>query len=288
MQNTEQAKKTNMFMVTFRRLCKNKLAVVGLIIIIFFVVVAIFAPMIATHDYTAMNLADKFMKPCAAHLFGTDELGRDLFSRVVYGTRLSLYIGLAGVISSSVIGIILGSLSGFFGGKVDTIIMRLLDIISGIPSMVLAIAICAALGTGINNCIIALSIGTFPSVARLMRGSILNIRGMDYVEAATSINCSNTRIILHHVLPNAFAPLLVNATMNYALFILTAAGLSFVGLGVQPPAAEWGALISAARNYIRSYPYLIIIPGIALMLLVMAFNMLGDGLRDALDPKLKD
>lgn len=284
----EKIKKQNMALITFKRMCRNKLSIAGLVIIVFFIVVAILAPQIATHDYTEVNLVEKFMTPCAEHLFGTDELGRDMFSRVVYGTRLSLYIGLMGVITSTIVGVIIGSISGYFGGVVDTILMRILDILNGIPAMVLAIAICAALGSGINNCILALSIATVPSVARLVRASILNVRGMDYIEAAQSINCSNSRIILHHVLPNAFSPLLVNMTMNYAFFILTAAGLSFVGLGVQPPAAEWGALISAARSYTRSYPYLIILPGIALILLVLAFNMVGDGLRDALDPKLKD
>ena len=284
----EKIKKQNMALITFKRMCRNKLSIAGLVIIVFFIVVAIFAPMIATHDYTEVNLLEKFTAPCAEHLFGTDELGRDLFSRVVFGTRLSLYIGLMGVIASSIAGVIIGSISGYFGGIVDTVLMRILDVLAGIPAMVLAIAICAALGSGINNCILALSIATVPSVARLVRASILNVRGMDYIEAAQSINCTNPRIIIHHVLPNAFSPLLVNMTMNYAFFVLTAAGLSFVGLGVQPPAAEWGALISAARSYTRSYPYLIIIPGIALVLLVLAFNMVGDGLRDALDPKLKD
>ncbi|MEA4927494.1 MAG: ABC transporter permease [Candidatus Limiplasma sp.] len=274
--------------ITWRRLKKNKLATLGLIIILLMIVLALLAPLIIPYKVDAVNLKYKLKLPSAEHWFGTDELGRDIFSRLLYGARFSLQIGIIGVLISATGGILLGSVAGYFGGATDNLIMRLMDVLQAIPGIVLAIAISATLGPGLTNCIIALSISAIPNYARMTRASILNVRKMEYLEAATSINCSNTRIIIKHVLPNAFSPLIVQSTMGIAGTIMGAAMLSFIGLGVQPPTPEWGAMLSAGRNYLRDYPHLCIFPGVTIMIAVLSLNMLGDGLRDALDPKLKD
>lgn len=274
--------------ITWRRLKKNKLATLGLIIILLMIVLALLAPVIIPYKVDAVNLKYKLKLPSAEHWFGTDELGRDIFSRLLYGARYSLQIGILGVLISATGGILLGSVAGYFGGATDNLIMRVMDVLQAIPGIVLAIAISATLGPGLTNCIIALSISAIPNYARMTRASILNVRKMEYLEAATSINCSNTRIIMKHVLPNAFSPLIVQSTMGIAGTIMGAAMLSFIGLGVQPPTPEWGAMLSAGRNYLRDYPHLCIFPGVTIMIAVLSLNMLGDGLRDALDPKLKD
>ncbi len=274
--------------ITWRRLKKNKLATLGLIIILLMIVLALLAPLIIPYKVDAVNLKYKLKLPSAEHWFGTDELGRDIFSRLLYGARFSLQIGILGVLISATGGILLGSVAGYFGGATDNLIMRVMDVLQAIPGIVLAIAISATLGPGLTNCIIALSISAIPNYARMTRASILNVRKMEYLEAATSINCSNTRIIIKHVLPNAFSPLIVQSTMGIAGTIMGAAMLSFIGLGVQPPTPEWGAMLSAGRNYLRDYPHLCIFPGVTIMIAVLSLNMLGDGLRDALDPKLKD
>lgn len=281
-------RKQSMFSITLQRLAKNKLAIVGLIFVFIMVVLAIFAEYIIPYPYDSQDLASALQGPSAAHLFGTDELGRDIFSRVIYGGRYSLRIGILSVLLSGSVGILLGAVAGFFGGKIDNLIMRVLDVFQSIPGLLMAIAVSAMLGPGFTNCIIALSISTCPAYARLMRASILSVREMEYIEAATSINASNTRIIIQHVIPNAISPLIVQATMGVASAILAAASLSFIGLGVQPPEPEWGAMLSAGRSYIRGYGYMVIFPGITIMLTTLSLNMLGDGLRDALDPRLKD
>lgn len=271
-----------------KRLKKNKMAVAGLIIILLMAIISIISPWISPYPYDKTNLLIMFEPPSAAHLFGTDELGRDILSRIMYGGRFSLRIGIISISCAAVAGAAIGSVAGYFGGKSDLIIMRFLDIVQAIPGLVLAIAVSATLGPGFTNCIIALAIGVTPAFARMTRASILNIRKMEYLEAATSINASSFRIIVRHVLPNALAPLIVQATMGIATAILIAASLSFIGLGVQPPTPEWGAMLAGGRNYITTYPHLVIFPGITIMLAVLSLNMLGDGLRDALDPKLKD
>ena len=210
-----------------------------------------------------------------------------MLSRIIYGSRYSLSIGLLSVALGTAIGVFLGALAGYFGGWADNGIMRFLDMIQAIPGLLLAIAVSAALGPGFMNSVLALSIGVIPMSVRLLRGSILSIRTQEYLEAATSINCSTSRIITRHVLPNSFSPLLVSSTMGIGNTILAAAALSFIGLGVQPPTPEWGAMLSAGRNYIRDSPHIVIFPGIFIMLTVLALNMFGDALRDALDPKLK-
>ena len=281
-------KKQSQFRETVARLKKNKAAMVGLAITIIMVLLAIFAPLIAPYDYAEADFSATFQGPSKEHWCGTDDLGRDIFSRLLYGGRYSLRIGIIAVAGATVGGTILGAISGYFGGKLENLIMRLLDVIQAIPGMVFSIAVSAVLGPGFGNCILALTIGMIPSFARMMRASILNVRKMEYLEAATSINCSNFRIITKHVLPNAFSPLIVQATMSVPAAILIAASLSYIGLGVQPPTPEWGAMLSAGRNFIRDYPHLVIFPGVTIMIAVLALNLFGDGLRDAMDPKLRD
>lgn len=284
----KRKKKQSMVRMTLHRLAKNKMAMFGMIVIIFMLLVALFGPMIAPYDYAEPDIVNAYAGPSLAHPFGTDDLGRDIFSRLIVGSRDSLRIGLISVAIAAVIGIGLGAISGYFGGIMDQVIMRVMDVLQAMPSLVLAIAVCAALGPGLNNCILAISVSTIPGFVRMARATVLNIREMEYLEAATAINCSTARIIIKHILPNAMAPLIVQMTMGVATNILAASSLSFIGLGVQPPDPEWGAMLSAGRNYIRNYPHMVMFPGITIMVVILALNMLGDGLRDALDPKLKD
>ena len=281
-------KKNSQFWVTLNRLKRNRMAMVGLFIILVMVALSLLAPYISPYPYEAADFKHRFAAPSAQHWFGTDELGRDIFSRLLYGGRYSLRIGLISVAISAIGGIFFGAIAGYYGGAVYNLIMRFLDVLQAMPGIVLAIAISAALGPGLTNSVIALSISSIPNYARMTRAAILNVRKMEYLEAATSINCPSSRIIWKHVLPNALSPLIVQATMGIAGAIMGAAMLSFIGLGVQPPMPEWGAMLSAGRNYLRDYPHLCIFPGIMIMLAVLSLNMLGDGLRDALDPKLKD
>lgn len=270
------------------RLFKNKLAVAGLVTIVLLVLVAILAPVLAPFPYEAQDLESTYQFPNAAHPLGTDNLGRDIMSRLIYGTRQSLRIGVLSVAIASTLGIIFGSVAGFYGGRVDNILMRMLDIYQSIPAMLLSVALAAALGPGINNAILAIGISTMAEYARMIRAQILTVREREYVEAARAINAGDFRIVTKHIIPNALAPLIVSITMNIGNSILAAATLSFIGLGAQPPLPEWGAMLSAGRAYMRDYGYLVVIPGICIMISVLAFNLLGDGLRDALDPKMKN
>lgn len=285
--NTEWKRKS-MLGITMRRLCKSKTAVAGLVILAIFILIGLLSSVLAPYPFEQTDLYNTFGSPSREHLFGTDELGRDILSRLMVGTKYSLQIGLLSVLYSSVVGITIGCISGYYGGKVDGVLMRIMDVFSAIPALVLAIAICAVLGPSINNCIISIAISGTPSFVRMARASVLNVRRMEYLEAATSINCNTAQIIAKHILPNILAPLIVLMTMSVANNILTASQLSFIGLGVQPPNPEWGAMLSAGRNYIRNYPHMVLFPGITIMLAVLSLNMVGDGLRDALDPKLKD
>lgn len=253
-------RRNSQFWLTLGRLKRNHLAMVGLVIIVVMIILALLAPYISPYPYEAADFKNRYATPSAEHWFGTDELGRDIFSRLLYGSRYSLRIGLISVAISAIGGIFFGALAGYFGGAVDNIIMRLLDVLQAMPGIVLAIAISAALGPGLTNSVIALSISSIPGYARMTRASILNVRKMEYLEAATSINCSNARIIWKHVLPNALSPLIVQATMGIAGAIMGAAMLSFIGLGVQPPTPEWGAMLSAGRNYLRDYPPSVYLP----------------------------
>lgn len=267
------------------QLFKNKLAVVGLVIIILTLLMAIFAPLLAPYDYAQQDYTALMQKPSLAHPLGTDNLGRDTLSRIIYGSRYSLLIAYLSVFGSALIGISFGAVAGYYGGAIDNILMRFLDIYQSIPVMIVSVSLATALGPGILNTTIALAISVSPFFARMARAQVLTVREMEYIEAAQVINARSWYIIVKHALPNAFAPLLVNITMSFGSSLLTAATLSFVGLGAQPPLPEWGAMLSFARGFIREDPLMIVWPGLVIMINVLAFNLFGDGLRDALDPR---
>ncbi|MGF3114192.1 nickel transporter permease [Facklamia sp. P12937] len=269
------------------RMKRNKLAMVGLFIIGLLVLVAIFADQIAPYGFAEQNLQNQFAPPSSEHLFGTDDLGRDIFSRVIYGSRISLKVGFISVSISLIIGVAIGAVTGYYGGRVDNMLMRFIDILQSIPDILLAIAIMAALGPGLANLMIAVGIAAIPGYARLVRSSVLSIRDMEFVEAAKANGSSDFRIILKHIIPNCMAPIIVQATLGVAYAIINAAGLSFIGLGLEPPTPEWGAMLSGGRSYIRDAVHMTLFPGLAIVTTIFALNVLGDGLRDALDPKLK-
>lgn len=269
------------------RMRRNKLAMVGLFILIVLVLVAIFADQIAPYGFAEQDLASQFQPPSAEHWFGTDDLGRDIFSRVVYGSRISLKVGFISVGIALVIGTLIGAVTGYYGGRIDIALMRFIDVLQSIPDILLAIAILAALGPGLANLMIAVGIAAIPGYARIVRSSVLSIRDMEFVEAAKANGSSDFRIILKHIIPNCMAPIIVQATLGVAYAIINAAGLSFIGLGLEPPTPEWGVMLSGGRDYIRDHWYMTIFPGLAIVTTIFALNVLGDGLRDALDPKLK-
>jgi peptide/nickel transport system permease protein len=273
---------------TWHRLKKNKIAVVSLVILILLFVTAILAPLIAPYSYEQEDFSQSFAGSSREHLLGTDRLGRDILSRLLYGSRQSLQIGIYSTALAAVVGVILGSIAGYYGGWADNLVMRFLDIYQGIPMFLLCVTLAAVLGPSLRNAIIAIGISSISGYARLMRASILTVREMEYIEAAKAINASNSRIIRKHIIPNAISPLIVSITMSMGASVIAGAGLSFIGLGVQPPIPEWGAMISDARSFLRTNSTLALYPGICVMITVLAFNLLGDGLRDALDPRLKN
>lgn len=283
----EKIKKTSSFLTVLQQLSYNKLAMFGLILFLTMLLLCALAPIIAPYGYNDLDIINQNQFPSAEHLFGTDNLGRDIFSRILYGGRYSLTMGIFSVLFSMAAGIVIGSVAGYFGGWVDNIIMRVLDVIQSLPGMLLTIVLSAVLGAGYFNTVLCLSVGSIPGQARMLRAQMLKIRNNEYIEASQSINCSKARIMFIHMLPNSFSPLIVGASMGIAGAITMAAGLSFMGLGVQPPAPEWGAILSASRQYMRDFPYMVIAPGACIALAVLALNLLGDGLRDALDPRLK-
>lgn len=270
----------------FRRLVKNRSSLIGLIVLILLVLTAVFADQIAPFPFREQNLDATFLMPNSIHLFGTDNFGRDIFSRVVYGTRISLMVGVISVSIALFIGGGLGAVAGYIGGYFDTIIMRLVDILISIPSILLAISISVTLGGGLRNVMIAVGIGSIPSYARVMRASVLSIKELQYIEAARALGTRKHSILLKHIIPNTLAPIIVQSTLGVAGAILAAAGLGFIGLGIEPPNPEWGAMLNAGRQFIRDYPHMSIYPGIAIMITILSLNLLGDGLRDALDPKM--
>lgn len=276
---------TEKFKEFFSALSSNKAALLGLIIILILIFVAIFGKFLMPYDPYTGELADSLKTPSALHFFGTDEQGRDIFSRVIDGTAISLRVGVIAVMIALSIGTIVGAVCGYFGGKIDMFLMRIMDIILAFPSMLLAIAFMSALGKGIDKAVIAISIVTIPEYARIVRGCVLSLRESEYVEAAKVIGNNDFTIIFKHILPNILSPIIVRATLGISSAILDTAALGFLGLGVQPPLAEWGTMLGAGRNYFNNAPHLIIFPGIAITITVLAFNLLGDGLRDALDPK---
>lgn len=271
----------------FGRFMKNKLAIIGLVILILIALMAIFAPLLATHDHTQVDPLNANQFPSAEHLFGTDAYGRDIWSRLVYGARYSLMIGICAQALSVAIGIIFGSFAGYFGGAVDNIILRVCDVFQAIPSTLLAIVISQALGSGFIQTVFALAVGSVPMSVRMLRATMLSIREQEFVEAAKAIDCSSLRIMFRHVLPNSLAPIIITTSMGVGRMIMESSGLSYLGLGIQEPAAEWGAMLALAKTTMRYYPYQVIVPGVAIALVILSFNLMGDGLRDALDPKLK-
>ena len=269
------------------RLKRNRLAVVGMIILAILILTAIFANVIAPYGIDEQNYSDVLQTPSLRHLFGTDNYGRDIFSRVVYGTRISLPIGFICVFLAYLFGGILGSIAAYYGGRADMVIMRILDIFQSIPPMLMAIAIAASLGTGVVNLVIAISVSTMPARARIVRAAILSVKNSDYIESARSVGASSRRQLLKYMLPNALGPILTNVTFSIATAILTVSSMSYLGLGIAAPTPEWGSMLSAGRSFIRTSPHILIFPGAAIMVTVLALNLFGDGLRDALDPRLK-
>ena len=268
---------------------RNKAAMLGLGIVILLLLMVVFAGAIFDYENVVIkqDIANRLQSPSAAHPFGTDETGRDILARIFHGARMSLGISVMAVCCSLVVGGTLGASAGYFGGKVDMLIMRLMDILLAIPNILLAITIVAALGASNMNLIIALTISSIPGFSRIVRGAVLTVRDSEYIEAARAIGAKTFTIILSHVIPNCMGPILVQTTLNVGSVILSTAGLSFLGLGVQPPRPEWGAMLSGGRAFIRDYSYITMFPGCMIMITILSLNLLGDGLRDALDPRLK-
>lgn len=268
-----------------KRFLSNKLAVIGLILITLFLLSAVFAPMIANHDYTEMDLYNVLSKPGNGHYFGTDDLGRDIFSGIIYGSRTSLFIGVCVLAIGGTIGTVIGLIAGYVGGKVEMVLMRIIDMLMAFPSILLALIMIAIVGTGLKGAIFAVSVATIPRFARIVRSSVLKTKNNEYVAASKVIGQSSTKILLQHILPNGMAPIIVQATLTFSEAILMISGLGFLGLGADPLSAEWGAMLASARAYMITVPHVAIFPGIAIALTVLGFNLLGDGLRDTLDVK---
>lgn len=283
-------KKKSQLAAVWGRLKKNKMAVLGLIILCLIALAAILADVFFDYESMAVqqSAAMRLKPPSAQHLLGTDEVGRDILARIVYGARISLPVAAATILFAAIIGGMLGAIAGYGSKRVDDVIMRIMDIFLAIPSTLLAIAIVAALGPSIVNMMIAITMSNIPPFARIVRSSVITIRNEEYIEAARAIGGSDSRIVFRHIIPNAMAPLIVQATMCVAGSILSIASLSFLGLGIQPPTPEWGSMLSNGRQFIRSAWWVCTFPGVAIMLSILSLNLLGDGLRDALDPKLKN
>ena len=281
-------KRQNMVLYTLRRMLKNRVSMVGFIIIIAIILACVLAPVLAPYDPDFMDYTAVKCRPCLTHLLGTDHLGRDILSRLLWGGRSSLALGFICAIVGMFTGVFFGCLVGYAGGNVDLVVMRICDIMSAIPGMLLSILISAALGPGFGKTILAMTLGGVPGSVRASRAMALKEREMEYLEAATATNCSSMKIIFRHMMPNIVSPTIVSTTMMIGNSIMSASGLSYIGLGIQPPAAEWGAMLSDASKYLMTDPHMIVGPGVAIIVTVLAINMIGDGLRDALDPKLKD
>ena len=280
--------KTSQTREVWRRLKRNRTALVGGIIVFLFVGIAILAPLISPYPPNEGELTKRLNPPSWEHLLGMDPLGRDLLSRVIYGARISLQIQVVAVAIAMVIGTLLGMVGGYYGGKFDHLIMRLMDILLAFPGIFLAISIIAVLGPGLANLMLAAGIYSIPQFARIIRGSVLSLKEKEFIEAARAVGENDFSILFRYLLPNSMAPIIIQTTLRMATVLLTASGLSFLGLGVQPPTAEWGAMLSNARAYLITAPHVAMVPGLAIMLVVMGFNLFGDGLRDSLDPRLRD
>lgn len=282
-----KAKKKNTPMKeVWRRLKRNHMAMVGLVIMVIVILVAIFAPVISPYDYAEQDYEHTLEFPSREHILGTDNFGRDIFSRIIYGSRYTLLIGMGSVAAAALIGTVLGAIAAYFK-RLDNVIMRIIDIFMGIPTIIMSISIVVALGASVKNLMIAMIVTTAPSFARVVRAQMLTVKELEFVEAARSIGAGTFRILARHILPNSLAPIIIQCTLGVVNIILVAAGLSFIGVGVPHPNPEWGLMISAGRTYLRDYWYISIFPGLAIIITTYALNLLGDGLRDALDPRLK-
>ena len=271
-----------------KRFLKRKVSIVGLVILAIFFLMATIGPFLCQYDPLAQDTTIISQGPSSEHWFGTDYLGRDTFTRIVYGARVSLSISFAGVFSGCLVGIILGVWAGYFGGWVDAVISRLIDVLLAFPGLLLAIVIVAILGNGTQNTVIAIAVFAVPSIARMVRGVVISNKDAQYIGAARVMGESNSRIILTHIIPNSVSQIIVNVTLNLGTAILTSSSLSFLGMGVQPPSPEWGAMLNKAKEVLRVNPWEAVFPGLVITLVVMSFSLVGDGLRDALDPKLKN
>ena len=291
-ENTEElddaVRKQGQWKDILRRLFKNKLGTIGFILVVVLIVLSIFAPVFTKYDPSYQDFMARFAYPSKEHIMGTDNFGRDLWSRLLYGGRISLLVAVTSVFISNFFGIIIGSYAGYFGGKADLIITRIMDVFMAVPGLLLAIAISSALGSGPLNTAIALSVSSIPHSARIMRSTILTIKSNEFVEAAIATGSRHYRVIFKHILPNTIAPLIVNATLALGGTIMGISGLSFIGLGVQPPTPEWGSILATGRQYIRDFWPIVVYPAIFIALAVFGINLFGDALRDALDPRLKD
>ena len=284
-----QVKKRSQFQETWRRLKKNRMAMLGLFVITLLILGSIFADFIFDYNDVVIkqDTSIRLEGPSSEHWLGTDEFGRDILARLVHGSRVSLSVGVVAVTISLLIGGTLGAIAGFYGGKVDNVIMRFMDILLAVPSLLLSITIVSALGPSLINLMLAIGISSVPSYARIVRASVLTVKDQEFVEAARCIGANNFEIITSHIIPNCMAPIIVQVSLKVASAILSTSGLSFLGLGVKAPTPEWGAMLSGGRSYLRNAPHLCIFPGIAIIITILSLNLLGDGLRDALDPKLK-
>ncbi len=282
-----KTKKRSQWGDILKRLRRNKLAMISLFVIIFVILVAVFAEYIAPYDYAKQDYSNRFAYPSLQHPMGTDDYGRDILSRVIKGGQVSLVVSISAIALAMVIGSILGATAAYFSGRYDSIVMRVMDVIMAIPGFLLAVSISAALGSGIQNSIIAIGVGSIPQFARIMHSAVLTVKGQEFVEAATACGATNSRIIFRHIMPNTLSSIIVNASLRIANAILIISSLSFIGLGVQPPTPEWGSMLAAGREFIRDFYPIVTFPGLAIMITLIAFNLLGDGLRDAMDPRLK-
>ena len=279
--------RSSLFLDAWRRLLRDKLAVAGMILIVLFVIAAIFAPVIAPYSPIEQNLLQRRQPPSSQYWMGLDEVGRDVFSRLIFGARTSLQVGVLSVGLAIIVGSILGAVSGYLGGWTDQVIMRFMDILLAFPGLLLAIAVVSILGPGLMNMLYAIGFVSIPVYARIMRASVLSVREQDFVMAAHAVGVPEDRMLLRQILPNCLTPIIVAGTLGIATAILDAAGLSFLGLGAQPPTPEWGTMLGEGRGSVFTAPHIVVFPGLAIMLNVLGFNLLGDGLRDALDPRLR-
>jgi len=282
-----EAKQENRIAEAFRRLQRNKGAILGLIILVLISLISVFAPLVATHNPIDAVFEESLLPPSSEHLMGTDVLGRDIYSRVIYGSRISLQLGFVSVAIAAFFGTVLGLQSGYFGGWLDMVVMRIIDVMLAFPGLLLAMGIVAGLGFSLTNAMIAVGISAIPGYTRVVRGSVLVIKENLYVDAARVIGCRDLAIMFRHILPNAMAPIIVLSTLGIARAIITGSALSFLGLGAQPPTPEWGAMLNHGRQWLRQGWWVTTFPGLAIMITVLSINMLGDGLRDALDPRLR-